>query len=98
MRKRRKCSGQELLHRLQGQEDQNVRETFQDQHQESTNNELDDQIEDHTLDSSSIPNENVSQQKEEPILIKVRGKNNKYSYVLSYFCENKIYANFYLCT
>jgi hypothetical protein len=83
MRKRRKISGQELLERLQGQENQNDGETFEDHPQQNINNQLDDQfanvnmtdnsIENDTFDSSSCPNETGSQQKEEPLLIKIRG-------------------------
>ncbi|KAK2401027.1 hypothetical protein QL285_050662 [Trifolium repens] len=82
MGKRRKISGQELLERLQGQGNQNDRQNFQDPPQPNVNNQMHDQmanvditnnsIENATFDSSSFPNETVSQQKEEPLLIKVR--------------------------
>jgi hypothetical protein len=86
MGKRRKISGQELLERLQGQGNQNDRQNFQDPPQPNVNNQMHDQmanvditnnsIENATFDSSSFPNETVSQQKEGPLLIKVRGKSN----------------------
>ncbi|GAU50074.1 hypothetical protein TSUD_90970, partial [Trifolium subterraneum] len=75
---------QELLETLQGLENHNDREAFEDHPQQNINNQLDDQfanvnmtdnsIENDTFDSSSCPNETESQQKEEPLLIKIREK------------------------
>lgn len=81
-RRRKNTSGHELLERLQGQENQNDRETLQDQPQQNIDDQLDDQftnvdmtdnsIENDIFDSSSCPNETVPQLKEEPLLVKVR--------------------------
>ncbi|GAU44955.1 hypothetical protein TSUD_100270 [Trifolium subterraneum] len=85
---------------LQGLENQNDREAFEDHPQQNINNQLDDQfanvnmtdnsIENDTFDSSSCPNEIGSQQKEEPLLIKIRGQSNniKYLYRRNYNSKN----------
>lgn len=66
-RRRKNTSGHELLVRLQGQENQNDRETLQDQPQQNIDDQLDDQftnvdmtdnsIENDIFDSSSCPKE-----------------------------------------
>ncbi|TKY45112.1 transposase, Ptta/En/Spm, plant [Spatholobus suberectus] len=72
-----------MLERLQEQQDQNDRENFQDQHhQQSVNNQDNDQFANintandsfnDTLDPSLSPDRaHQSQQKEEPLLVKVR--------------------------
>ncbi|KAJ1391629.1 putative transposase, Ptta/En/Spm, plant [Sesbania bispinosa] len=76
-----KASGQTMLESLRGQEGENNRETFQDQNQQTSNHQLDDQhanvnvtnapSDDDAFDSFSNPNETQSQQKEEPLLVKV---------------------------
>jgi hypothetical protein len=97
MGKRRKISGQELLERLQGQGNQNDRQNFQDPPQPNVNNQMHDQmanvditnnsIENATFDSSSFPNETVSQQKRSLYLSKLEVK-----VTLSSFLSNLLVA------
>ncbi|TKY68614.1 transposase, Ptta/En/Spm, plant [Spatholobus suberectus] len=83
MRQKRKALVNEMLERLRGQQDQNDREIFQDEHQQqSTNNQLDDQFANvdindssnhDTFDPSLSPNEaRQSQEKKDPLLVKVK--------------------------
>lgn len=84
MRKKRKQSGEAVLQTLRGQTSQND-ETLQDLHQQSINNQFDDQfvnvditnspINDDLSDPSLSPNEVQLEEENEPLLVKVKGKN-----------------------
>lgn len=96
MGKRRRCSGQEMLEWLQRQENSNDVETIQDQPQQLNNNHLEDQftdvsltdilLEDDVVEPSPKPNETESQQKEESLLIKVKGKKSHIIKFVVLFC------------
>jgi len=74
MGKRRKTSGHELLERLQGQENQNDRETLQDQPQQNIDDQLDNQFTDVDMTDNSIEND----------MVRVRGKSNTIKFTISF--------------
>ncbi|KAH0709093.1 hypothetical protein KY284_010520 [Solanum tuberosum] len=83
MKQQRKKSTQELLASLRGQQTDNISSTSQDLQKQFNGDQLDDQLEneniitptlnDNNLNSSSRSNGANTQEKEEPLLVKVKG-------------------------
>jgi len=83
MKQKRKKSVQELLASLRGHQAENISVTFQDLQQQVNGDQQDDQLEneniitptlsDNNLNSSSSSNEANTQEKEEPLVVKVKG-------------------------